>query len=107
MIILLLLYYFLSDTCIRYNMYDVDKGYVKGVRVAKHRQGPDLEFDLGGFSLQLPVADYASGVSCEPQLGELQLDEKEFQAQGSRPRSGEEAAKSLGKEWKEPRLWAP
>ncbi|CAJ1417629.1 unnamed protein product, partial [Effrenium voratum] len=42
-------------------------------------EGPDLEFDLGGFSLQLPVADYASGVSCEPQLGELQLDEKEFQ----------------------------
>jgi len=41
-------------------------------------QGADLEFDLGSLTVKLPVQDYASGVACEPQLGSLDLDPKDF-----------------------------
>eukprot|EP00931_Biecheleriopsis_adriatica_P064429 TRINITY_DN3920_c0_g1_i5.p1 TRINITY_DN3920_c0_g1~~TRINITY_DN3920_c0_g1_i5.p1 ORF type:complete len:421 (+),score=128.85 TRINITY_DN3920_c0_g1_i5:61-1323(+) len=41
-------------------------------------QGADLEFDLGSLSLKLRVEDYAAGAACEPQLGPLDLDSKEY-----------------------------
>jgi len=41
-------------------------------------QGPDLEFDLGSFTVKLPVQDYAAGHACEPQLGSLDLDQNTF-----------------------------
>lgn len=39
--------------------------------------GPDLQLDLGGFVLVLTAEDY-TGTSCEPELGLLDLDPKEF-----------------------------
>mmetsp|Transcript_106615 Transcript_106615/g.344013 ORF Transcript_106615/g.344013 Transcript_106615/m.344013 type:complete len:429 (+) Transcript_106615:83-1369(+) len=40
-------------------------------------QGPDLELDLGGFSLALTAGDY-SDAACEPELGTLGLEKPEF-----------------------------
>ena len=41
-------------------------------------QGSDLEFDLGAMTLKLRVEDYVTGSDCEPQLGSLDLDAKDF-----------------------------
>jgi len=41
-------------------------------------QGPDLEFNLGDMALRLRVEDYATGSNCEPQLGSLELDPKDY-----------------------------
>lgn len=40
--------------------------------------GENLEIDLGNFLLTLPVADYAAGGDCQPQLGSLHLGPDEF-----------------------------
>merc|ERR1719360_271647 len=40
-------------------------------------KGPNLSFDLGGFSLSFEAKDYA-GVNCAPDLGLLNLDEPKF-----------------------------
>mmetsp|Transcript_30566 Transcript_30566/g.82756 ORF Transcript_30566/g.82756 Transcript_30566/m.82756 type:complete len:342 (-) Transcript_30566:142-1167(-) len=39
--------------------------------------GPDLQLDLGGFEIVLEAEDY-TGTSCEPELGLLDLDKKEY-----------------------------
>jgi len=45
--------------------------------VAGGCQGPTLQLDLGGFVLALEAEDY-TGSSCEPELGQLSLDPKEY-----------------------------
>jgi hypothetical protein len=40
--------------------------------------GPDLSFDLGGMVLVLKPSDYATGHTCTPQLGSLDLEEPSF-----------------------------
>lgn len=48
-----------------------------GLMHGQECKGPNLSFDLGGFSLTFEAKDYA-GVNCAPDLGLLNLDEPKF-----------------------------
>jgi len=62
-------------------MPDGMRKLMPGLKTASLRggacEGPRLELDLGGFVLALEAEDY-TGTSCNPELGLLGLDAKEF-----------------------------